>query len=300
MIAYEHLQMMNSSGKLHKMTAENVENTYAVISVCMAAFFCKTNKKKSVDVLEHFINNIFENSQIALKIVNEYLTIIRNSINEDSFFISNKSNSIGSLSEYDWNVENKANPENFCESSNLENLFFITCFVPHIQENTPLIRLSELQKVKKRMKKTDYIESSYPELSSKESQILSRKMPYKQYLKSLFSKYKKPFPSVYQNNGPRQLKNLSKRKTSENHKNSVFDISETKKAKNTRYLSEPRGQKIEKILPSVYSPTFQNQSHAIRENSHKGSKLRMNIDLTKKIRQERFDVHLIPISRSNL
>lgn len=181
-----HFRMMMDSSKAHKLIENNAENIFSILTACKACVivYKKKNSKRPISLLEEALLRVGKNS-VARRLLKDLLKNIYKTSGKDDSFLKN-SDFENSLSQ----DPEKSDFYNWLLSKSLENIFFVSCFVPHIAENTPLIRVAELEKGRYKENTQDYIESSYPD--TYQPTKFSTKH-YNKFLKSLLSSYNSKF-----------------------------------------------------------------------------------------------------------
>jgi hypothetical protein len=274
-LAGEVLNDLSSGKKLNKLSDTNIQNLFGIISICMAGLAVKTENsfKKGIAILEHSLTQITSNDIHVKNLIKDQL--------RDLYKKKNTSSSVLNSSNSEISVDNNRNEDflpkipsevlnsqfkpnyDWLITKEFENIFFITCFVPFISPNTPLVRTSELENLKTKNKTHDYIESSYPikELPQEVEDIeLPKIKPYRKFKKTV------------------QSKQSSNRKQSLAEKNSSKGPSWWEKRTESRYPSEPRGSSYSnrQVLPRINTPYKPEGFNNITNNLKKPKEVRNN------------------------
>ena len=205
LIADKHLRQIISSSKQYKLTDSNLENIISIISVCKASVLYQqeNNLQKVAVLLENTLPQISENNTVSRKLIKRLLKkIYSQAVKEDSFF-SNLDSEHSDDKDLDLDQECDIFHQAML-SAEFENILYVSCFVAHISEDTPRIRINELEKKKSNLKTHDYVESSYPDDflgPNQNPKTIGRN--YNKFLNSLLSKYNSKFikDTSYRNHG---------------------------------------------------------------------------------------------------
>jgi hypothetical protein len=237
-----------------KLTDKNLENIHCLVSICLSAatIASDSNLESGALLLQDTMSKMSQENTAPRKLINSILLkIYKIKAKDDLLIIDNeKFQNIKSYNAPDLETLNL-----WFFSKDFEKIFFISCFVPHIKENTPLIRASELEQHKKKLINNVYIESSYDDDEVYRYQEPYRvEKPFNNRLRSVMNRFTEEISQI-----PivKNYESVLRSESSTQKHNSYFFIKKntmSSKNKEIRYHSQPRASDQVETLPRISSP----------------------------------------------
>lgn len=302
-LAGENLSLIAGGRRSLGFSDDNAQSLFGLLAVCMAGMTVgkEGSLKKAIMILEDCIGQLED--QQAVK------TLIKNQIKE--LYLMKNANITGLASPtIDLSLESSnedllpkipsavLNSElkpsyDWLITKDFERIFFITCYMPFIAPNTPLIQISDLESRKGKILQNDNPEP-----------LQTSKTQYQDYENDIDTPNILPKLSL-----PISLKrsNQSKNTTAFRKPNTIDKLSLKastyyEKPSDYRYPSEPRGSSYWKtqILPHISTPhhagkvlSYPNSGKKVRDNSKHHIMIEFNPTAGESI-----PVELIPVTTS--
>ncbi|OMJ82711.1 hypothetical protein SteCoe_16536 [Stentor coeruleus] len=173
-LASDNLNAISNGKKSTSFTEENIQNLFSILGICMAGLAVKTegSVKKAQMILEDCLSQIDDERHAAKTMIRDQMRELYRMRNMSISALngSNSEMSIETHSEDDFlpkipsEVLRTSLKQNYdwLITKDFETIFFITCFVPFIAPNTPMIKTSDLENARGKVQQDELLEISNP------------------------------------------------------------------------------------------------------------------------------------------
>lgn len=257
-LASDNLNAIANGKKSSNFTEENIQNLFSILGIIMAGLAVKTegSVKKAQLILEDCLSQIDDERHAAKTLLRDQMrelyrmrNMSMSALNASNSEVSIETHSEdGFLPKIPSEVLNSSLKPNYdwLITKDFETIFFITCFVPFISPNTPMIKTADLESARGKIEEEELLDTSNP--------IKELPQEFESELESSIG-----LPRL---RGFSKFKKVSMSKMTAYRKQSAVDKSPPRsqawyeKRVDSRFPSEPRGSRYSNrpILPRLNTP----------------------------------------------